>query len=496
MEKNARIERVLLLSSALVVALLFQNREQGLNYLVVSALLVGLNLYLKQGETKSPLFYLLTISLLSSGIGVYLTGQNYSIGMWWLTILLAGGASAYPNFKNSSLLLNTFPAQTQRLFGGMALVLGTKDKSSEGRIKSWFRYFGVPAITLVILVSIYANANEFFGKSLSTVWQTIKNLFGDISFRIFLWFGFALVFITYFFLKENSQKLQHQDNTLKPQLIRTKKRSFYRFLNKRLLRKMQVAIMFFSVINLIIFWQHLEEIKNVWFGFEFSGQLLKGFVHEGTWLLIYALVISIGITWYYLDSNLVFMKKSNLFKTLIVIWLVQNLLLIAMVAVRNTYYVEFYALAYKRILVYFFLLFSAIALVALLLKVITKKSISFITNTLASSAIIVLPLAGWINWDVQIARYNFAHAEKAYLDYEFLKGMNTEAFAYMEKNQAILDKIDSLQALRFPIKVDSKEAYFANFVTEKQNELKEKGSNLDLWEQTISSRNALKQLDN
>lgn len=302
--------------------------------------------------------------------------------------------------------------------------------------------------------------------------------------------------MSYFFIQENSKTLEEEDEKLQLELIREKKRSPFRFLNKRLLRKMQVSIAFFSVINLMLFWQHVTEIQNVWFGFEFTGQLLKGFVHDGTWLLIYALIISIGITWYYLDSNLVFMKKSTLFNALIVVWLLQNLLLVITVAVRTSFYIEYYALAYKRILVLFFLGFTAIALLSLIYQVLARKSLSYISNNLVGAAVLILPVSGCLNWDVEIAKYNFAHAEKAYLDYEFLKDMNNEAFAYMENRQEELNRIDSIQALRFPVKIDSKESEFAETVSEKQALLKAKGEQLDIWEQNLSTLQALRNLEN
>ncbi|MCK6610653.1 MAG: DUF4173 domain-containing protein [Bacteroidia bacterium] len=496
MEKNARIQRVLLLGSALLLAILYQNREQGLNYLIVSVAVGVLSLYQNLGTQKSKLVYLILVGMVVSGLGVYLSGQTYSILVWWLNLILLGSVTAYPNFKNASLVVKTISTQTPRLFGGLAMTLGNKDQSKAGRLKSWFRYFGVPAITLILLISIYANANTYFAKSLEASWLTIKNLFGDISFQIFFWFGAGLVFMSYFFIQENSKTLEEEDEKLQLELIREKKRSPFRFLNKRLLRKMQVSIAFFSVINLMLFWQHVTEIQNVWFGFEFTGQLLKGFVHDGTWLLIYALIISIGITWYYLDSNLVFMKKSTLFNALIVVWLLQNLLLVITVAVRTSFYIEYYALAYKRILVLFFLGFTAIALLSLIYKVLARKSLSYISNNLVGAAVLILPVSGCLNWDVEIAKYNFAHAEKAYLDYEFLKDMNNEAFAYMENRQEELNRIDSIQALRFPVKIDSKESEFAETVSEKQALLKAKGEQLDIWEQNLSTLQALRNLEN
>jgi len=53
------------------------------------------------------------------------------------------------------------------------------------------------------------------------------------------------------------------------------------------------------------------EISNVWIGFQWEGELLKELVHEGTYILIVAIIISMGLTIYYFRKNLNFIKGIN-----------------------------------------------------------------------------------------------------------------------------------------------------------------------------------------
>jgi len=199
----------------------------------------------------------------------------------------------------------------------------------------------------------------------------------------------------------------------------------------------------------MIFWLNLLDIKHIWFGFEWNGSYLKEMVHEGTYLLIAAILLSISIAIYYLNSNIVFFKRNKLFNLLIILWLTQNLIMIASVALRNSYYINYFALAYLRIFVFFFLAACIVGLCTIIIMILRKKSIGYLISVNSLSVFIIVIISCCFNWDAIIARYNFAHYKKSFVHYEFLAGLNDSALPYMNYTEEQIKQISDVQYRSF-----------------------------------------------
>ncbi len=467
MNQSKQFTRAFILLMAGLFCFLLYHKSPGLNYFLLSLVTIGAWLWTRTGATSRG-FVILIIGLILSGQSVVLGHNTLGILMFWLSFALFIGTVHYTQIKHIQFAPNYFfyALSHARVSLVQGLSGGTESKSNW---KNFVRFFFLPAFTLIILVSIYASANEFFGESFRAVWNSIKDFFGEFSFDGILLYMLGLILFSFFLIKTYSEKLVSKEQSLEMELLRKKKKPEFRKLNRLLFRQQQVAISFFTIINLMLAWQNFLEVKNVWFGFTWTGQLLKGFVHEGTYLLIFALLISIAITIYYLNGNLLFMKNNGFFKALVILWIAQNLLMVAAVAVRNTYYVQFYALAYKRIFIYFFLFASTIALLSIIYKILNKKSVSFLISTNSISVYFIAILAACFNWDGIIARYNFNHSDKAYLHYEFMLQLNDAALPWLNSDINKLKQIDSIQQSRFPVKKNSIEENFGGQVSSRKS---------------------------
>ena len=466
MNQSKQFTRAFILLMAGLFCFLLYHKSPGLNYSLLSLITIGAWLWTRNSPTSKG-FIALTLGLFLSGQAVVIGHSSLSIFMFWLSFALFIGTVHYPQIKHIQYAPKYFfyalGHARLSLINGLS---GGNEGSSNW--KNFMRFFFLPAITIIVLVSIYASANEFFGESFRAAWQSIRSFFSDFSFDAILLYVLGLFLFSFFLIKTYSEKLVSKEQALEMELIRRRKKPEFRKLNRFLLRQQQVAITFFIIINLMLAWQNFLEVKNVWLGFTWTGQLLKGFVHEGTYLLLFALMISIAITVYYLNGNLLFMKNNGFFKALVIIWLIQNLLMVAAVAVRNTYYVQFYALAYKRIFIYFFLLASTIALLSIIYKILNKKSVAFLISSNSISIYFIAILAACFNWDGIIARYNFNHSDKAYLHYEFMLQLNDAALPWLSNDSQKLKIIDSLQYSRFPVKVNSTESNFGSQISDRK----------------------------
>ncbi|MEP7265818.1 MAG: DUF4173 domain-containing protein, partial [Bacteroidota bacterium] len=211
----------------------------------------------------------------------------------------------------------------------------------------------------------------------------------------------------------------------------------------------RAAIFLFSCLNIILLLVNLIDINWVWFNFDWSGQYLKQFVHEGTWLLIASIIISMVLVLFFFRGNLNFFTKNKPLKVLCYIWLIQNCILVISVGIRNLYYIQHFALAYKRIGVLIFLLLTLIGILTIIYKIQNRKSAFYTTRVNALSLYIVLLISSFFNWDNIIARYNFNHYQTAFVHLDFLSALSDKALPYLLKSDAELTSLSKSQATLF-----------------------------------------------
>tara|TARA_R110002049_G_scaffold71830_2_gene184705 strand:+ start:1233 stop:1955 length:723 start_codon:yes stop_codon:yes gene_type:complete len=187
------------------------------------------------------------------------------------------------------------------------------------------------------------------------------------------------------------------------------------------------------------------DIYSVWLYFEWEGQTLKQFVHAGTYLLIFSILISIALVLYFFWGNLNFYKENNLLKVLSYIWLCQNAVLALSVMMRNYWYVEYFAIAYKRIGVFVFLLLSIFGLYTVFIKIREKKSTFYIFRTNSMALFLTLVITSAVPWDNLIANYNFAHANQSYLHLNYLAQFSDKALPQLDIPSSEIEAFETFQ---------------------------------------------------
>jgi hypothetical protein len=437
---------LLLIGLGVLFQSLFYHHGMGLNTVVFSAaVLILMFLFRKQPATH--LSILLVVGFCLATLSVITGHTGYSLIIYWISFLLLMAAIVFPTLRYLQFAPGIVLSSVLQL-PHVLLSLSPKQQH-KGRLGSWLKFVLLPCILFCVLLGLYAASNTFFNDSIQKALDQLSTLFEDFSFgRIaFALFGFGLG--GFFLIQELSEKLLTKHTHANPDLKRTRKRSNLKHLSRLLLRKQQVAIVFFVLINLMAFWLNILDIKHLWINFSWDGGYLRDMVREGTYMLIAAILISMGISLYYLNSNLVFMKNHSLFQTLITVWLAQNMLMVISVAFRNGYYIEYFGLAYKRIFVYFFLAACVVGLVSIIYKSLRFKSVTYLVAVNALSVYLICVTAACFNWDAIIARYNFNHYKTSFVHYEFLISLNNAALPYLPTDTTILNQIDDKQLKRF-----------------------------------------------
>jgi hypothetical protein len=210
------------------------------------------------------------------------------------------------------------------------------------------------------------------------------------------------------------------------------------------------GILLLAFLNLALAVMNVLDIYHVWLFFEWDGGYLKQFVHEGTWLLIISVLISMVIVIWYFRGNLNFYSGNRLLVRLSVIWLLQNALLVVSVAIRNIWYIHYFNLAYKRIWVFAFLILVLIGIITVFIKLRNRKSVQYllVRNSLFAYGIVVF--IGFFNWDLIIARYNVKHTDSAFFHTDFMMNLNSSTLPVLILDPQTLRQIDSTRNNFYP----------------------------------------------
>lgn len=207
-----------------------------------------------------------------------------------------------------------------------------------------------------------------------------------------------------------------------------------------------IATVLLVGLNALLLIANVLDIQYVWAGFTFDGQYLKQFVHEGTYLLLLSILLGAAIVLYYFRGDLNFQRGTRLVKWLSYAWLAQNLVLALSVGMRNYWYIHYYALAYKRIGIAFFLLALCIGLVLVMIKVRRGRTAHYLLRTNAVAVYCIAVVMALFNWDGIIARYNMAQAGRAFVHLDFLTTLTDKAMPELLRSPEELGRIAAFNA--------------------------------------------------
>lgn len=296
----------------------------------------------------------------------------------------------------------------------------------------------IPLLVFGVFFLIFFNANPVFNELVNDSWKYIISFFNltfdeaSLGRVVFFMVGTYLTFSFVFDwgISRNLLKLLPQNEHISPsESISEKQENYQR-------NEYKIALMLIGSVNALLLIINIIDINFLWLSFDYSqaGNLSK-LVHEGTGTLILSIFLSIAILLYYFRQDLNFYQNNQLLKYLAYTWIVQNLILIISVSLRNYYYIDFYGLTHLRIGVGVFLIITLIGLLTLWIKIRDIKSFFYMfrVNTWAIYAVwISLTL---VNWDVLIARYNLSHTFKNGVDYNYLLTLSDKTLPVIYENR-------------------------------------------------------------
>ncbi|MEH0153858.1 DUF4173 domain-containing protein [Limibacter armeniacum] len=290
----------------------------------------------------------------------------------------------------------------------------------------WMRITVVPLVCLAVFMWIYSAANPVFASGLAYVTEDALRGFiwilESLSFSKIFFFCLGTWIVGWVLLKSQlgmllDIEIQNPENIIRKRGnnrrdIPTMQRQFYPvFPMNALKNEFRSAATLLIMVNVLLLVVNAIDIIWIWVGFEYkAGMDLSLFVHEGTWLLIASIFLSMGILIYYFRKNLNFIKENPRLKLLAKAWIIQNFILAISVGVRNYHYIAHFGLAYKRLGVIVFLILTIAGLYSMYYKIEHRKSFAYLLRVNGWNTFLILICCTAINWDTMIANYNLKYS--------------------------------------------------------------------------------------
>ena len=458
-------QKLLLPTGVVLFDWLFWRERGGVNLLVFNVFVVAAQLVLLPRHAavrRSGYFWLMVFGSLLSGSLMAVYGSGAAALASVVSVLLLLGYVNQPHLKLVLYALLTAGGSVAQ--AGVRVLRGLRAPRGTGAGWRVSRFYGrvllVPLGILGAFHGLFAVANPRYDalsdRVLAVLGDWLARLLPDISLGhlLFIGLGFlvaagVVVAVPVHVFADHESRfgefVRRQRDRVASLGVR---RPDFRWKTNRALdlrKEFIAAAAVFGLVNALLLVVNAIDINWLWFGFEPApGFDLAQFVHEGTYVLIFSILLAMGIVLWFFRRNLNFYGPGlPWLRAGATVWVLQNAVLAGSVGLRNYYYILHSGLAYKRIGVCFFLLLTFFGLATVLLKIWQRRSAYGLVrlNALACYAVLLLLAAG--NWEVWIARYNLQPRFRS-VDVGFLLDMPDRVLPTLLARRAVLDHATQL----------------------------------------------------
>ena len=414
----------------------FYNEYFGLNALIICLVSIPI-LTRKQPKNYSQgKWWLASCIWIFSAIGVFVTGGHIH-GLAYALSFLFFIAITY-NVKLSIpigmlLSINAF------IMGMVNLVTNSinhlqnlKSKNNKWLMSSII--FTIPVIIIVIFLKLYQTADKSFYE-----WTKFINL--DWISWGFIFSFFILTLLLYgFFYFENNNEISEIESDYGNEVTLTYSDRLQKFFG--LDNEYKIALSLVISLNLLLLLYNALDAKFLLFDMHSPTRdnTLSELVHQGIYALIASIILVIVIISVLFRGQLNF-KNSKYLTMLVLIWLVQNGILIASALYKNYAYVDMWGLTYKRIGVFLYLALALIGIFFTIVKLIKVKSFWYLFRSTSLAFAFCLSLMLTFNWNRLIASYNTTYIPVDRIDFEYLYFLGPDTYSTILKHHSEYNKV-------------------------------------------------------
>lgn len=471
-----------LFGGAALFDFLFWSEKPGINLFLFTVFLVVLMWeQFEQSKNNLTIKMMLILSLFSSAM-VAILNTNLTIVVYFITIGSTIGFVHQPAIRSFYIagivsFLDAFPAIIRLLM----YIRQNVDHIKQVKIGfSWLSVAIIPLIIFLIFLNIYLRANPVFNQFSFSVFSDLIGIIEDI-FRyytlphfFFTFLGFCILAWIIFKLKDSrfvqfdtrskmdleeqspQSKSKKEDERLTkviskledsgpgqfdPETIRKRKEERLSKKQLSIIKERKAGIILLVSNNILLMVVNIIDFQWVWLGNNIpSAGGLSQFVHSGTYLLIFSILLSIGIMIYLFKGSQNFVKEKKWLQYAAYAWIVQNAFMVISVGLRNYHYIDYFGLSHKRVGVLVFLFLTLVGLITLVWKIQKVRTFYYLVNVNSWAFYFTLILLSLISWDALIANHNIKADTKAELDIWYLYHLSDNVLPVIIKNKGLIKK--------------------------------------------------------
>jgi hypothetical protein len=393
----------LILVCSLIFTLLFYNESVGVNLAIFGLVLTGIICYFFQDRFTSRSHLVLVVTSIFSSIAFAWYGDFVSFLALALSVIFLQFKTQETNLK----IVQVFPVLFLNGITSLGRMLMFTQWLPKREIKNDFAkkmiaYFLIPAVFVGLFFIVYAFGSDHFS-ALFTDYYLDVNFFQLILIAL-LGFYLSFTFWNYWIPDAFSDYNSMLDNDFKDEKSIRNQRTFS-FLDIDFERRSgEITLVLLNVLLLVfIVTYNYEQFFEV-----IEKSKLSADTHERVNSVIFSIVMAVGVILFYFKGGFNFDENAKNLKRLSKIWIFLNGLLILSTIVKNSEYVSFYGLTYKRLGVYAFLILAIIGLFYTFLKITNQKTNGYLINQMVWYFYGTILLCSYVNWGNLVTNYNIS----------------------------------------------------------------------------------------
>jgi len=443
-----------ILASSLIFTLLFYNEDLGLNWAIFGLLQTALICYFFQEKLSSRLHLVLVITSVLSCFAFAWYGDFPSFFAMAFSIVFLQFKTQEPNLK----VLQVFPLVLVNGIASLGRILMfsqyiPKRKVNSGFAKKLIAYFIIPAVFLGLFFLVYSFGSDHF-----------SSLFTDYYLDIDVWQTFVLTalgfyisftFWNYWIPEVCYEKNDLLDNDFKEEAKAENQNSFS-FLDIDFERRSgEITLLLLNMLLLVfIVTYNYEQFFEV-----VEKSKLSSDTHERVNAVIFSIVMAVGVILFYFKGGFNFDEKAKTLKRLSKIWILLNGVLILSAMIKNSEYVSFFGLTYKRLGVYAFLILAIIGLVISFVKISKQKTNAFLFNQMLWYFYGTILICSFVNWGNLITNYNIAVGKG--VDAKYLRELNFNEEIYQDYFASKPEEVKQLDHIKERVEEEQNESFLS-----------------------------------
>lgn len=444
----------LILVCSLVFTLLFYHESVGVNLSIFGLVLTGLICYLFKDKFDTVSHWALVFTSVFSCLAFAWYGDFVSFAALVFSILFLQFRTQDSQLK----ILLTFPIAFINQFASVVRIFQfnqwlPKWQSENNLVKKIIAYGVIPMVFLAIFFIVYSFGSDHFS-GLFFNYELDLDMFQVLAIAA-LGFYISFSFWNYWvpdYCYNNKSKLDNDFSAEK----RNEHRPTFSFLDLDFERNSGVITLFLLNCMLLVF---IGTYNYEQFFQDQEVTALSAATHERVNAVIFSIVMAVGVMLFYFKDGFNFDEKAKNLKMLSKVWIVLNGMLIISTIVKNSEYVSYYGLTYKRLGVYAFLVLAIIGLFFTFMKIQKQKANAYLFNQMVWYFYGTVLLCSYLNWGNIITSYNIS-VNKG-IDAYFLGSLDFNEQQCLDYFSGKPDEMEKLKYVKEQVKYHKKDSFLS-----------------------------------